>query len=308
MRYARNASYGYFSAFGMFIGHYIAWICAGIMGAGAAILLGTNITNLDSGEVAYQSLGIAGIIAVVIAGWTTSNPTIYRAGLAFQSVYPKLSREKATMIVGFITTVIACFPFVFTKLIDFVGFMGILLVPIGAIIVTEHWLFPKIGLTRYWSKYKGNSTNYAALFTWIFSMILALYLEWTGIIHLFFLLIPIWIFTTFLYILLATKIGAKETYIQSVESEKIELNRKLTESKYLKNNQSLISTNINNKKIKTSLRLTQYIAYASLGFCAVLSFFAYNGGDIDQFQYMLFFSTVVYFISAVLWKRVKKKT
>ena len=69
----------------------------------------------------------------MIAGWTTSNPTIYRAGLAFQSVYPKLSREKATMIVGFITTVIACFPFVFTKLIDFVGFMGILLVPIGAI-------------------------------------------------------------------------------------------------------------------------------------------------------------------------------
>ena len=39
LRYARNASYGYFSAFGMFIGHYIAWICAGIMGAGAAILL-----------------------------------------------------------------------------------------------------------------------------------------------------------------------------------------------------------------------------------------------------------------------------
>ena len=123
LRYARKTSYGYFSALGMFIGHYIAWICAGIMGAGAAILLETNITNLDAGEVAYQSLGIAGIIAVVIAGWTTSNPTIYRAGLAFQSVYPKLSREKATMIVGVITTVIACFPFVFTKLIDFVGFM-----------------------------------------------------------------------------------------------------------------------------------------------------------------------------------------
>lgn len=308
LRYARKTSYGYFSALGMFIGHYIAWICAGIMGAGAAILLETNITNLDAGEVAYQSLGIAGIIAVVIAGWTTSNPTIYRAGLAFQSVYPKLSREKATMIVGVITTVIACFPFVFTKLIDFVGFMGILLVPIGAIIVTEHWLFPKIGLTRYWSKYKGNSTNYAALFTWIFSMILAFYLEWSGIIHLFFLLIPIWIFATFMYILLATKIGAKEKYIQSVESEKIELNRKLTESKYLKNNLSLISTNINNKKIKISLRLIQYISYLSLGVCAVLSFFVYNGGDIDQFKYMLFFSTVVYFVSAVLWKRVRGKT
>ena len=76
--------------------------------------------------------------------------------------------------------------------------------------MAEHWLFSILGLTRFWSKYKGNSTNYAALFTWIASMILALYLEGAGIIHLFFLLIPIWIFATFLYIFLASKLGAKE--------------------------------------------------------------------------------------------------
>ena len=308
LRYARKSSYGYFSALGMFIGHYIAWVCAGIMGAGAAILLGTSISQLDAGGVAFQSLGFAGIIAVVIAGWTTSNPTIYRAGLAFQSLFPKLSREKATTIVGVITTIIACFPFVFTKLIDFVGFMGILLAPIGAVIVAEHWLFSYLGLTRYWSKYKGNSTNYAALFTWITSMILALYLEGTGIIHLFFLLIPIWIFATFLYIFLASKLGAKEKYDEANKFEKNELNRKHEESKYLKENKVSNFTQGESKPANLSSRVCEIVSYLALGICVVLAFFAYNGGDTGQFKSMLFMVTVIYFISAVIWARINRTT
>jgi NCS1 family nucleobase:cation symporter-1 len=41
-RYAKSPSYGYFSAVGMFLGHYVAWICAGIMGVAAALLLSTS--------------------------------------------------------------------------------------------------------------------------------------------------------------------------------------------------------------------------------------------------------------------------
>ncbi len=103
LRFARKSSYGYFSAFGMFIGHYLAWICAGIMGAGVALLLKSSITELDAGEVAFQSLGLAGIVAVIIAGWTTSNPTIYRAGLAFQSLNHNWSRTQVTVIAGVAT-------------------------------------------------------------------------------------------------------------------------------------------------------------------------------------------------------------
>src|SRR5690606_4519009 len=59
-RYAKKKSYGLASVFGMFLGHYMAWICAGVMGAGAAAILGRGLTTLDSGEVAYQALGWAG--------------------------------------------------------------------------------------------------------------------------------------------------------------------------------------------------------------------------------------------------------
>jgi len=139
------------------IGHYMAWICAGIMGAAAAMLLQTSITQLDAGEVAYQALGWAGILAVIIAGWTTSNPTIYRAGLAFQSINPKWDRIKVTIVVGVFTTIIACFPFAFAQMLDFLGIMGLAIAPIGAILFAEHWLLNKVGMTPYWNSYKGNN-------------------------------------------------------------------------------------------------------------------------------------------------------
>ncbi|MCV5689628.1 hypothetical protein OFN32_36015, partial [Escherichia coli] len=84
-------------------------------------------------------------------------------GLAIQSIFPNKSRAYITTIVGVGTAIIACFPFVFTRLLDFVGYMGLLLAPVGAIIVSEHWVFKKIGLTPLWSKYQGNDLNKAAL-------------------------------------------------------------------------------------------------------------------------------------------------
>ena len=73
-RYAKKYSYGLYSSFGMFLGHYLAWICAGLMGAGAALLMGRSLVELDAGEVGFQALGWVGALAVVIAGWTTSQP------------------------------------------------------------------------------------------------------------------------------------------------------------------------------------------------------------------------------------------
>ena len=116
-RYARRSSYGFYSAFGMYLGHYLSWICAGILGATAAALLRRPLIELDSGNIAYTCLGAMGALTVVIAGWTTANPTLYRAGLALQVVTPGWPRWFVTLIVGVITTTIACFPFVFTKLL-----------------------------------------------------------------------------------------------------------------------------------------------------------------------------------------------
>jgi len=208
LRYAKKASYGFFSAFGMYLGHYVAWVAAGIMGAAAAAHLGQPLAQLDSGAVAYYSLGICGAVAVVIAGWTTSNPTLYRAGLALQAVTPGWSRWKVTLGAGAATTVIACLPWVFTQLLNFVALYGLLLLPIGTIVVVEHWLFPKIGYRRYWASEKGLLMNWPALTAWGMPVVLALIFWYTQVIHQFFLLVPTWILAAITYVVMAGLWGA----------------------------------------------------------------------------------------------------
>ncbi len=296
LRFAKSPKYGYFSALGMFIGHYMAWICAGIMGAGAAILLKTSITAIDPGSVAYTTLGASGILAVIIAGWTTSNPTIYRAGLAFSSLNHAWGRTRVTIVVGIITTIIACSPFVFSGLLGFVGYMGLLLAPVGAIIVAEHWLFPKIGFTRYWSSYKGNTTNMAAFITWIVSMIVGIAVEQAGLLHLFFILVPLWIFSTLLYLGLASTMGARDTYPEAAVAEQAESDRKAAELTYLKSESSSENMNVNQTPIL--VKLAKYISWAALASCAYLGIMSYVNKDIETINTWLIVPTLVYFVTA----------
>ncbi len=307
LRYAKKYQYGYFSGLGMFIGHYFAWIFAGIMGAGAGLVLQTSVTNLDAGAVAFQALGAAGILAVIIAGWTTSNPTIYRAGLAFQSLNPKWNRVKVTIITGSVTAVISCFPFVFTRLLDFVGLMGLTLAPVGAVIVAEHWLFPKLGLTRYWASYMQRYINWAAIIAWGGSLLFAYLINVSGL-HLFFLLIPTWIFATVLYVILASVSGARLPHAEQVISEKeAQQKRKLKEQAFLENADSNTELTVVNKRLK-QMRVYRTVALLSLFACLVLALATYAGTySLEGFRTTLLWPSLLYFVSATLWIIDKEK-
>ncbi|GAB3113847.1 nucleoside transporter [Aestuariicella hydrocarbonica] len=298
LRFARKTSYGFFSGLGMFIGHYLAWVCAGIMGAGAALMMQTSITQLDAGAVAYQALGISGIIAVIIAGWTTSNPTIYRAGLAFQSLNPKWSRVTVTALAGIITTIIACFPFVFSRLMDFVGLMGLILAPVGAIIVTEHWLFKPLNLTRYWSFYQQQSLNVPALLAWVGSLACAWLLNQYAGVHLYFLLIPSWFIATGLYISLAIAFGAGRDYgAASEQLESAEVQRREAEARFL----ASAALERAAAKSTSSISMASSAAVVSLLACVGIMIYVFREGDLEQFKNWLLIPTVIYFISATLW-------
>ncbi len=306
LRYAKSASYGFYSAFGMYLGHYLAWICAGIMGAGAAMILKTPLTELDSGSVAYTALGAMGAVAVVIAGWTTSNPTIYRAGLALQVVTPNWPRWFVTLIAGAITTIVACSPFVFTKLLDFVGIYGLLLVPIGAIVFVEHWIFPKIGLTRYWVWRKGLMVSWPALIAWLGTVALAVYATFfAGWIHLFFLVIPVWIVTAVVYTVLACFFGAREK-LPEPDSQEVPTSEG-TGVNAIGRSERKSSGN------KGLYWISGLAAIAALVFCFVLSVWVSvsdQGVYDDRFSFFkkaIIYATVVYFVSSLIWFYLKEK-
>jgi len=166
LRFAKKKSYGLATSTGMLFGHYIAWIAAGIMGAGAAVILGQAIVELDPGDVAYYALGWSGFVIVIVAGWTTAITNLYRAGLAAQAIFTNYSRRSTTLVVGLAMVVIACFPFVFSQILPLLTYAGLLVVPVGAVVFAEHQIFPRLGYTRYWSKYQDYAHSLPAIASW----------------------------------------------------------------------------------------------------------------------------------------------
>ena len=199
LRYARKSWYGLASASGMYIGHFMAWIAASVL---YAVQLHDNPANTAvlPGPLAYRACGLAGLLAVVAAGWTTANPTLYRAGLAFQSLIPGSSRFKVTLITGLIASVTAIFPIVTMRLLDFVALWGMILMPMGAVIFMDFWVLPKLGLRSNFAAATGAQFNWAAGLAWLLTIGVCTGLVLMGRTQIFFVSLPGWFVTSLLYV------------------------------------------------------------------------------------------------------------
>lgn len=202
LRYAKKWTAGFASAGGMYVGHYFAWLASGILYA-VFLQVSNNSLEFAPGPIAYYAAGLAGAVCVIIAGWTTANPTIYRAGLAVQAVLPKSRTWKVTLIVGAVTTLAACFPALVMRLLDFVALYGLLLMPMGAIIFIDYWIFPKLGLQSNLASIRKMGWNWAAALTWFLTLGTCLVINQFMGIEIFFLGLPGWFIAVFLYIVLS---------------------------------------------------------------------------------------------------------
>ena len=201
-RFAKKSWYGVASSAGMYVGHFMAWISASILYAYQLHLDPADIDVLP-GSLAFRAAGIAGLLCVIIAGWTTANPTIYRAGLAFQALSPKSSRFKVTLITGAIATISGMFPAIAMKLLGFVALYGLVLMPMGAVIFVDFWLIRKFGLQSYYAELSGKSFNWAAGLAWFVTLATAWILVKFAGLQIFFVSLPGWFVTAILYVVLS---------------------------------------------------------------------------------------------------------
>lgn len=137
---------------------------------------------------------------VVIAGWTTANPTLYRAGLAFQAVITGSSRFRVTLYTGLIASLTAVFPLVTMRLLDFVALWGMILMPMGAIIFADFWLFKPLGLVPYRAAIQALSWNWAAALAWLTTVVVCTALVLSGGVPIFFVSLPGWFIATALFV------------------------------------------------------------------------------------------------------------
>ncbi|MDX1939326.1 MAG: hypothetical protein SFU99_02175 [Saprospiraceae bacterium] len=207
-RYARSPRSGWTTAAGMYIGHYMAWIAAALLYAvylktpeAQGFLSNNEAPPVAPGPLAYNAIGILGILTVILAGWTTANPTIYRAGLAFQAIIPRASTFWVTILAGTIATVAGIFPAFAMKLLGFVALYGFILAPVGAIIVFEHFFADRWNIIKNYAEQAGLSFNIAVLLAWGLS--LGIFYSWShfGGVFLSFLTLPAWITSGVLFLL-----------------------------------------------------------------------------------------------------------
>lgn len=192
LRYAKKWQYGFASAAGVYLGHFVAWISSGILCAAA-------LGNVAPGPIAYLGAGVAGAICVILAGWTTANPTLYRAGLAFQVATPDWKRWKVTLATGLATTVAALFPALVMKLLDFVALYGLILMPMGAVIFSDFWLLPKLGLERDAAEKWSGLFSFPAFVAWVGSVGVSFLLP----VEIFFKALPAWFIAVAAYVVLS---------------------------------------------------------------------------------------------------------
>ncbi|WP_339839570.1 hypothetical protein [uncultured Maribacter sp.] len=310
LRFAKKKSYGLATSTGMMFGHYVAWIAAGIMGAGAAVIIGKSIVELDPGDVAYYALGWSGFVIVIVAGWTTAITNLYRAGLAAQAIFFNHSRKKTTIVVGLVTIAIACFPFVFSQILPLLTYAGLLVVPVGAIVFAEHQIFPRIGYTRYWSTYRNLTFSTPAVASWGLGLVFGFGLNAFNVMSFFYLFIPTWVFTILVYTLLASRYGAKEKYPEAEKEESIR-NEKIID--FQEQQARLVAKPIQDKSIVS--KILKSISIVSLIITLILACIVlFNSADEsiyvnnrEIFYRYAFICTLLYFVTAY-WVLLRGKS
>jgi len=206
-RFAKSAKSGWTTAAGMYVGHYMAWIAAALLYAvylkspeAQAFLSNGEAPPVAPGPLANNAIGIFGIIAVVLAGWTTANPTIYRAGLAFQAIIPKVSTFWVTIIAGTVATIAGLFPAFAMKLLGFVALYGFILAPFGAIIVFEHFFHKQAGIVKNYAEVANIQFNKSVLFAWAISFGLFYFISIQFDVFLSFVTLPAWLLCGVLFL------------------------------------------------------------------------------------------------------------
>ena len=130
---------------------------------------------------------------------------------------------------GVILVVVACISFVYRNYTPMVTLAGVVLVPIGGIIFAEHHIFERLGMTKFWAKFRAKFRevrNYPAIFAWIIALVAAGLMYLAGIPY-YFIFAPAWVVSIVAYTLLARRAGAAESYPDAKADEDLYFERAL---------------------------------------------------------------------------------
>ncbi|HRR57299.1 MAG TPA: hypothetical protein P5057_10055, partial [Acidobacteriota bacterium] len=103
---------------------------------------------------------------------------------------------KVTLATGLATTVAACFPAIMMQLLDFVALYGLLLMPMGAVLLADYWLLPRLGLKRWYAELWRVVFSWPSLAAWLGSIAFVFLLP----LEIYFKALPAWFLAVLVYV------------------------------------------------------------------------------------------------------------
>ena len=184
-----------------------------------------------------------------------------------------------------------------------------MVVPVGAVVFTEHVIFPRIGYTRYWLTYRKLRHSTPAVSAWIVGLIFGFTLNALDVMSFYYLFIPTWFFTAIVYTILAKKYGAAEKYPEQVAAD-------IAQAKIINAYQAKQAANepkpiVDNSKLtkllhlfsRASLVITLALAASTMFRSPDLTSYDFNR---EIFYRYAFICTLIYF-GAAYWALRRKK-
>ncbi len=166
---------------------------------------------------------------------------------------------------------------------------------------------------RYWASQRGLLLNWPALTAWVLAILIAMILWQTGVLHLFFLFIPVWFITSILYIAFAAMAGATKPLSAEDEKPVEDLSRENDDTGAAEGLAGKAPIGGSSSQYPLSAKIAGIIALLALLFTLALPLqvlFMGAEGLTDRVEWIkdiLSWLTLVYFISGAVWLYNREK-
>lgn len=165
-RWAKNPTHAMRAGFvGFFIGNSLIII--------VALILSKLMNEEDLIHIFFAlGMGIAAILVLTLAQWTTNTSNLYSASLGFSAAFTRIPRRRLTLIAGIIATAVACLG-MYDAFIPFISAMGIALAPYGGVYIAEFFFGDR---TRFSFEHALNepAVRWPAIISWLAGITVAL--------------------------------------------------------------------------------------------------------------------------------------
>ena len=193
---------------GMYLGHFLAWITASILYA-FQLHIDPQNTDVLPGPLAYG----AGNCGTDLRrdrrlddgeSYDLPGRPCFSGHNANKSDLREITCHRA------IATIAGMFPAIAMKLLSFVALYGMLLMPMGAVIFVDFYLFRRLGLESNYAEVSRTRFNWAAGLTWFLTLAAC----WGFVSHygndkIFFVGLPAWFLAAVLYVVIESTLTNK---------------------------------------------------------------------------------------------------